>query len=71
MDMERINRIDEKIVDIKTILETYSILLKYMSDDAMPCANGFLFLFRINIEYMINELIYVQDNLEENIRGIQ
>ena len=69
MDMERINRIDEKIVDIKTILETYNILLKYMSDDGMPCTNGFL--FRINIEYMINELIYVQDNLEENIRGIQ
>lgn len=64
MELERINSINEKIADIKVILETYSILLKYMNDDEMPCTNGFLFVFRINIEYMMNELIHVQDSLE-------
>ena len=66
MELEKINEINEKIVDIVTILNTYSMLLKGMSLGEIVYTDGFAFTLSVNIKYVTKELVKIQDSLEEN-----
>ena len=63
MELEKINSINEKIEEIVTMLDTYSILLKEMSSGEIVCTEGFTFTLSVNIKYIIKDLVGIQDSL--------
>ena len=64
MELEKINSINEKIVETITMLDTYSILLKEMSLGEIIYTEGFAFTLSVNIKYIIKDLVNIQDSLD-------
>ena len=64
MKIETINEIDKKIVNIVTLLETYSFLLKEISKGNMVCPDSFRITLSANIQYVMRELVEIHNSLK-------
>lgn len=67
MDIEKIDKINVLIEDVKIRLSTYSSIFEKISFNEMEKINieNFLFTFSVNLKNLGNDLIFIQDVLDE------